>query len=145
MSEVAFPSAQISRASTAPALGLKRGPLSAAEKDRIAHLFNTMKKPFPAAIARKLNRADSTIEWHMMRNGMRKKPLQVRTKLVYGDGYHAFTAEQDAFIEAKRAEGKGMTYKKIAELATAQFGFVRKWYSVRTRLALLASAAEMED
>ena len=34
MSEVAFPSAQISRAPTVPVLGLKRGPLSDAEKDR---------------------------------------------------------------------------------------------------------------
>ena len=41
--------------------GRIRGPLTDAEKERIAHLFETMKNPFPAAIARKLNRVESTI------------------------------------------------------------------------------------
>jgi hypothetical protein len=125
---------------------IKRGALSDAEKERIEHLFSTLKKPYPAAIARHLNRAISTIEWHMMRNGMRSKPIQKRKLLTYqgrdGKTCYTFTPEHDAFIEARRVEGK--PYSLIAKLVTAEFGFERKWYSVRTRLALLASTEGMD-
>jgi hypothetical protein len=107
-----FPQTQTAAKPPPPAAApIKRGPLSDDEKDRVAHLFETMKNPTASAIARKMNRLKTTIGWHMTSYGMRKKPLQVRT-----NNPTYYTAEQDEYIEALRTEGK--VYREIAALAS---------------------------
>jgi hypothetical protein len=119
-----------------------RGRMTDADRAEIERLAQTMTKPTSGKIARKINRHVATVNSYMFRHGLieRKVGRAPRAYQRNGITVHPYAEEHDAFIEDLSA--RGLKYREIAELVTAEFGIARNVHSVRIRLIQLAAAPD---
>lgn len=117
---------------------IKRGRLTAPEKDEIVRLAE--KGLSGGRIAQKLNRHPATINWAMLRLGLRQPTLYATTKAYSRNGTPVvpFGEPEDEVLTALRVAG--LTTTKIAERLTERFGHRRSAHTVNMRLVLLANA-----
>jgi hypothetical protein len=89
-------------------------------------------------IARAIEKHPATVQWFMYRSGLRA-PAYRGTDPYFRNGRMIvpFTPEHDAFIEALRVQGYGLS--KIAEMATKRFGHERSPHTINCRLVMLAA------
>lgn len=118
---------------------IKRGRLSAEERDQIAALAG---RGFSVGrIAQKLNRHPSTVNFALHTMGLRTTKPQSRHSYVRkGSLVCAFSPDEDAYITELR--DKGLSTTLIADLASRKFNHRRSAATVLTRLKMLANVEE---
>lgn len=119
---------------------IKRGRLTDAERARIIELAEGGASS--CAIARELNRHQSSVGWLLYSEGLRA-PKPAENPKPYQRGgvtVQRFSAEEDAFIEALRTQEYSVS--KIAELSSKRFEIRRTAHAVRCRLVMLAAREE---
>jgi hypothetical protein len=120
--------------------GIKRGPLTDAERSDIERLVSTLKKPTAANVARRLNRHPATVAWFMITRGLIERPvLYGRAAYTRRDGIQVtpYAPEHDRRIVELRTQGKKV--RQIAEAISHEFGIIRTGHSVDVRLKMLAA------
>lgn len=113
------------------------GGLTDAHRERIAALIEEgWKAP---SIAREIRKHPSTVQWYLYASGLRApehrpnaQPYRRGERWVY-----PFSPGEDALIEILRTEGLG--FGAIAEQASARFGTVRSYHTIRCRLVMLGA------
>lgn len=118
---------------------MKAGRMTAAEDDQVAELAE---RGWTAGrIALKLDRHKGTINFAMTRLGL-KAPADRQFKYVRnGRLVRSFSADEDAFILALRAQDYPTT--RIAVLVTKRTGHARTAATIGIRLKMLANRDEM--
>jgi hypothetical protein len=123
---------------------IKRGRMTQDDKNKIVELAETMAKPTPGKIARKINRHPATVNWFMLTRGLIERtprhapaPYQRAGKTIY-----PYSDEQDARLEALRVEQR--PFREIAEILTREFKIERTAHSVQVRLVQLTAAPDDE-
>lgn len=98
-----------------------------------------------SAIARKIGKHPSTVQWFMYSTGL-QAPKQTDTPKSYvrrnGRTVKGFSSHEDAFIQALRIQD--YTPIQIAELASKRFDTQRSHHTIRCRLKMLAAAEDAE-
>lgn len=124
---------------------IKRGRMSADECAEIERLALTLRKPTPAAIARRLNRHPATVKWHMLTRGLLDLPTRYGpchyTKRD-GTEVYPWNPDQDRRLTELRIERH--SYRHIGEVLTGEFGIPRNAHKVQVRAVMLAAAADDE-
>lgn len=125
-----------------PLPNIIRGRMTPADKAEIERLAATMTKPTAGKIARKINRHVATVNSYMFYHGLIERKVGRATRAYQRNGItvHPYAEEHDAFIE--HLSSRGLRYREIAELVTAEFGISRNIHSVRIRLIQLAAAPD---
>ena len=118
------------------------GGLSDAHHARIFEMAERGLKSGP--IARAILKHPATVRWFMFRNGLAKVAVRhaMPTDKPNARGRKGYTAAEDAFIVALRADGVDL--RVIAARATAEFGHPRSRHGIEVRLVMLASSDEAE-
>lgn len=123
-----------------PTDGLIRGRMTAQEKAQIDQLAGSMRRPTPSAIARRLKRHPSTVNWYMITRGLVERRVcygRRRAGVRRGHTLNPYTAEHDRrLVELRRS---GAKFRTIAEVLTREFGLPRNQHSVRIRAIMLAA------
>jgi hypothetical protein len=118
-----------------------RGRMTSEEKAEIERLAETLKRPMPGPIARRLNRHPATVKWYMLRHGLLVQPRRCipgpyTTKS--GITRHPWTPPQDARLEELLAAGKN--YRQAGEILTAEFNIPRNTHNCQVRAVMLAAS-----
>ena len=117
---------------------LAKGRLS---PDELATVESLAQRGWKAGrIAVKLDRLPTTISYVMTRLGLREPADRSFALMRKGKLVKSFPPEEDAFIEAARAEG--LTCQRIADQCFARFGHVRSVATISLRLKMIANRAE---
>ena len=95
-------------------------------------------------IGQVIGRPQAQVAWFMYRSGLhRRSTLPVRAPYMHrGILVRPYGLEEDAFIEAMRADGA--TLSAIARAVELRFGWSRRDHSIHVRLVMLAGFAEAE-
>lgn len=120
--------------------GIKRGRMSQDEKAQIDRLAETLKKPAPSAIARRLNRHPATVAWYMICNGLIERRIRYGKAATHRRSGHVinpYAPDHDRRLVGLRRQQK--SFPEIAEILTAEFGIPRTAHSAHTRMTMLAA------
>jgi hypothetical protein len=120
--------------------GLIRGRMTPQEKAQIDQLAGSLRRPTPSAIARRLKRHPSTVNWYMITRGLVDRSVtygRQRASVRRGRALNPYTPQHDRrLVELRRS---GVRFRAIAETLTREFGVPRKPHSVRIRAIMLAA------
>lgn len=121
---------------------IRRGRMTADDKDKIIELAETMKNPKPGVIAARINRHPATVNWFMLTRGLieRKAGHARQAYKRNGKTIYPYSTEQDTRLEQLRVENK--PFREIAEILTNEFGFKRTAHSVQVRLVQLTASPD---
>lgn len=123
--------------------GIKRGRMSAAERGEILRLAETLRRPTPSVIARRLNRHPATVAWFMIRQGIIERTLKYcsqgggQKRCAGGVVRNPYMPDHDRRLIELRLQGK--VYREIAAALTAEFGVPRNMHSVQVRHVMLSA------
>lgn len=115
--------------------GVRRGPFSDEEKQRVADLVD--RGLTCGQIAQKLNRHPGSVSGQIALQSLRPPKERAFCYMRGGVEVRSFSRDEDAFIIALRVQNFGIS--KIADLCTKRFGHTRRPHTINMRLRQLAA------
>ena len=114
---------------------IKRGRMTFAEESKLLTYAERGLKA--GQIALRLNRHPATVNYAMIRLGVREPVMRAFEYMRAGHLVKSFSSAEDAYVLELRMQG--LSTPRIAQLVTERFGHPRTAATINTRLTMLSN------